>query len=392
MLSYSHQHIGNSVQIVPHGLLTEEGIKHHSFEVVDWNGMPAFPLTYPNSQIPFDIFTASFYLVTRYEEYTVSKSSLDKHIRYKHQMSLAYNNNFLHLPVIDLWAYRLLDILKSHNYSLTVKPRRFNYITTVDLDSAYAFKHKGLLRVTFAAFKSLLSNGKPNFLQRFRVVLGLAPDPFDIYDDLIQILPESPQTVWFIHTGKWGKYDKSIPVNKPAVKTLINRLGEKFRIGIHPSYGSFLNEKKTRKEVSVLVDALNLYVACSRQHFLRLSLPKTYRMLIKLGITEDFTMGYSDVIGFRAGTCTPFVFFDLPAEQMLNLKVFPFQVMDSTFVGNNLAPSVARDEIFRMVDSVRSVNGTFISIWHIDYLSGYGYSKGWLSTIKEMLNYLREEQ
>ena len=102
-------------------------------------------------------------------------------------MSLAYNNNFLHLPIIDLWAYRLLDILKLHNYSLTVKPRRFNYITTVDLDSAYAFKHKGLLRVTFAAFKSLLSNGKPHFLQRFRVVLGLAPDPFDIYDDLIQI-------------------------------------------------------------------------------------------------------------------------------------------------------------------------------------------------------------
>ncbi len=391
MLSYSHQRIGNSVQIVPHGLLTEESIKHHSFEVVDWDGVPAFPLTSSNSQIPFDIFTASFYLVTRYEEYTVSKSNLDKHSRYRHQLSLAYNNNFLHLPVIDLWAYRLLYILKSHNYLLTVKTRRFNHITTVDLDSAYAFKHKGLLRVTFASFKALLSNGKPDFLRRYRVLLGLELDPFDIYDDLIQILPESPQAVWFIHTGKWGRYDKSIPVNKPAVKTLINRLGEKFRIGIHPSYGSFLNEKKTRKEVSELVDSLNQYVACSRQHYLRLSLPRTYRMLVKLGITEDYTMGYSDISGFRAGTCTPFVFYDLWAEQMLNLKVFPFQMMDATFVGNNLTPDVAKDEVLRMIDVVRSVNGTFISIWHVDYLSGYRYSAGWLSTIKEMLNYLRKE-
>ena len=103
-------------------------------------------------------------------------------------------------------------------------------------------------------------------------------------------------------------------------------------------------------------------------------------------------MGYSDISGFRAGTCTPFVFYDLWAEQMLNLKVFPFQMMDSTFVGNNLTPDIAKDEVLRMIDVVRSLNGTFISIWHIDYLSGYGYSAGWLSAIKEMLNYLNREQ
>lgn len=389
MLSYSHHQIGNSVQIIPHGLLTEVGVRHHSFEVTDWGGLPAFPLTEPDAEIPFDIFSASFYLVSRYEEYTSSRLNADKHSRYSHLMSLATKNNFLHLPIVDLWAYKLLGIFKSRNFSLTIKPRKFSHTVTFDLDSAFAFKHKGLVRVTLSAFNSMLSGGKPDFINRFKVLAGLKPDPFDIYDELLPLLPVSPQTIWFIHTGSWGKYDKSISINSNSMKNIVNRLGEKFRVGIHPSYCSYLNEIRTQEELADLVNTLEQAVACSRQHYLRLSLPASYRILARMGITEDYTMGYSDTVGFRAGTCTPFIFYDLLAEQSLNLKVFPFFVMDSALVGSKVSSEESVTLIKKLIDTVKQVNGTFISVWHVDYLSGYEHENGWFNTLRETLNYLR---
>jgi hypothetical protein len=279
-----------------------------------------------------------------------------------------------------------LEILKARNYSLSIKPRKFNQIITIDLDSAYAFKHKGIIRVLLSAFKSVITNGKPDFVKRFKVLAGLEADPFDIYSNLFTILPSSPQTIWFVHAGKWGKYDKPIPISTPAMKALVGTLAEKYRVGIHPSYSSFMNEHKTREELADLVNALDQAVACSRQHYIRLRLPMSYRILTKMGITEDYSMGYSDTVGFRAGTCTPFVFYDLISEQPLNLKVFPFQVMDSIFVNEKISPEKAREIIFGLIEAVRRVNGTFISVWHVDYLSGYGQSDGWFSLLKDVLN------
>lgn len=391
LLSYSHQQIGKSVQVIPHGLLTETGVHHHSFEVTDWNGLPSFPLTAPDAEIPFDIFSASFYLLTRYEEYTSSRLNSDKHSRYSHLMSIASKNNFLHLPIIDLWAFRFLEILSKRGYSLTCKTRKFNHIVTFDLDSAYAFKHKGLVRVALSAIKSLVSGAKPDFIRRFKVLAGLKPDPFDIYDELIPILPSTPQTIWFIHSGSWGSYDKPIPIHSDAMKNLVQSLGEKFRIGIHPSYNSFLNENRTRDELAVLVDVLDQAVGCSRQHYLRLSLPTSYRILVKLGVTEDYTMGYSETIGFRAGTCTPFVFFDLLAEQPINLKVYPFQTMDSAMILKGMSADNAFGSVKQMIESVKNVNGTFVSVWHVDYLSGYQNDGDWFEVFKQTLSYLKED-
>ncbi|MGE0078935.1 MAG: polysaccharide deacetylase family protein [Bacteroidales bacterium] len=392
LMSYSHQKFDRGLQIVPNGLLTESGVRHHSFEVLNWDGLPAFPLTAPDTEIPFDIFSASFYLITRYEEYTCSRFKLDKHGRFGYLLSIASQNGFLHLSIVDLWAYKLLDIFKARNFSLTIKQRKFKQITTLDLDSAYAIKSKGLLRMFLSSLKSMLAGRNPAFVKRIKVSMGLSIDPFDIYDELFDILPISPQTIWFVHAGRWGKYDKSIPINSSSMKILVNRLAEKFRIGIHPSYSSFLNEQKTRSELSELVDALDQSVACSRQHYLRIRVPQTYRILQKMGITEDYSMGYSDNFGFRAGTCTPFIFYDLLAEQTLSIKVIPFQVMDSALVRSRVSPDESHKIIQQLIDSVKQVDGTFVSVWHVDYLSGYEQSKGWFDSLKKMLMYLRSFQ
>jgi len=63
---------------------------------------------------------------------------------------------------------------------------------------------------------------------------------------------------------------------------------------------------------------------------LRLNLPDTYRNLIDEDITDDYSMGYAALPGFRAGICSPYNFYDLDIEVETKLRVHPFMVMDGT--------------------------------------------------------------
>ena len=96
--------------------------------------------------------------------------------------------------------------------------------------------------------------------------------------------------------------------------SLIKQLGNTSTIGIHPSYASNKNSKMIGIEKQRLEHILGKSVHHNRFHFLKFSLPKSYQQLLAYGISNDYSMGYADQIGFRAGTCTPFNFYDLENE------------------------------------------------------------------------------
>ena len=68
-LSYTHQALGNEFFIASHELLFQQGIQEIPIEVSNWSGIPAFFKVAKSSKMPYDIFAASFYLISRYEEY-----------------------------------------------------------------------------------------------------------------------------------------------------------------------------------------------------------------------------------------------------------------------------------------------------------------------------------
>ena len=115
---------------------------------------------------------------------------------------------------------------------------------------------------------------------------------------------------------------------------LIQRISKEYEIGIHPSFAGFVHgcHGKVIKEKERLEKIVEKKITKSRQHYLNLKFPKTYQNLIKAGITEDYTMGFADQIGFRAGTCTPYYFYDLENETKTDLLIVPFQVMDGTLL------------------------------------------------------------
>ena len=124
----------------------------------------------------------------------------------------------------------------------------------------------------------------------------------------------------------------------------------------------------------------------SRQHYLRFSLPETYQQLIDLEIEEDYSMGYASHVGFRASTCTPFYFYDLDFEIQTPLKIFPFVLMDTTLNDYmKLTPKQSLGRIKDLYMEVKKVNGTLITLFHNESISGYMRWNGWQRVYQTML-------
>ena len=63
---------------------------------------------------------------------------------------------------------------------------------------------------------------------------------------------------------------------------------------------------------------------------------------------------------------------------MLDLKVYPFQAMDFTLREKlKLSPEEAVDAVVKLAEKVKKVNGTFVMIWHNEYMTGTSPFKGW---------------
>jgi len=68
-LTYAKQPLGNEFFIKSEDLLFEQGINDIEIKIGDWQGVPCFFQNKQNATVPFDVFAASFYLLSRYEEY-----------------------------------------------------------------------------------------------------------------------------------------------------------------------------------------------------------------------------------------------------------------------------------------------------------------------------------
>lgn len=375
-INYSDFNTTDAIQITPASLLFEKTIVPIETEVFFWKKNTAFFKT-GNGEVPFDLFSATFFLISRYEEYLSSEK--DMHGRFKAVNSFAYKNSFLQKPVIDLWCFELKKIIAEKFGNQLNTQKEFEYIATFDIDNAFAYKYKGVFRTVANSIREI---GKLDFKQlftRWKVILGFLKDPFDTYDYIFNAIETNElKSIFFFLIGDYHKHDKNLNYKKKRFKDLISWINQKTEVNIHPSYHSnknfeFINIEKKRLELIV-----EKKIESSRQHYLKLSFPETYRSLINANICNDYTMGYSEQPGFRASTCTPFNFYDLEIEEKTNLKIYPFAYMEVTFhTYLKMNPVDSVKIIEKMIEAVKEVNGTFISIWHNETLSESKLWSGW---------------
>ncbi len=373
-LNYSVKSFENSIQIIPASILFENIIKKQNI-IIERNNYPYFFKT--NGNFPFDIFAASFYLISRYEEYLAHDK--DIHGRFLAKNSVAYKNNFLQIPIVDIWINELKNNLITKFPEIKFNSKQYLFLPTIDIDIAYLSPFsRGFLRGILSILKNIFYLKFKELYFQLSIILNKTEDSFDTYSQLENIHNQyNLSSIYFISAGKYGKYDKNVPVNNKYFNKLINSISNN-TIGIHPSYKSNKNINVLKDEINSLSLKCNKIITKSRQHFLILQLPETYRNIIKAGITEDYTMGYAEEIGFRPGTCSPFYFYDLQEEKETKLKIFPFAIMDATLINyKNSDQENIKGLIKKMVEEVKKVNGTFITIWHNTTLSGLYIWKDW---------------
>lgn len=323
---------------------------------------------FPSSEkqtFPFDLPTAIFWMLGRWEEYYAEK--WDIHKRFPASASLAYQKGFLDLPVVDQWIHLLRTKLSAIYPELVFpKPKSVN-LRTIDVDFAWRYKYKSYP----AAIKSIFRDfwvGQPGLgLHGIKVLAGMAIDPYDIYDRWAQ-----KKYILFFPLGERSQYDKNFSRYNTTYRRLVKNWITKHTGGIHPSYASANDLEVLKDEVLAFQKITDTSPVRSRQHFLRLIIPDTYRNLIHCGIHEDWSMGYADSPGFRAGTAYPFHWYDIEKEEETALIIYPTVIMDVT-LRNYLGLSIgqAKAKIQDLWTKMHPTGGYFISLGHNNSLSGY---------------------
>lgn len=390
VINYGDVPVPGAFNIFASGLSGETAIREFKPEV-QRNGRQTILFPAPAGfDLPFDLFSAVFYLLTRYEEYLPFKA--DEHGRYEADQSLAFHEGFLEEPVVDQWIKMLKTALVQKYPGLNPVQHDFQYASTFDVDNPWAYLHKGFFRTAGGFIKNMLQLNYTEFRLRLDVLRGKRPDPYDAYDYILGIEKQYGfQSAFFFLSGGYGRYDSNYALGTPAFKNLLKRLKPGRTIGIHPSFRSNRSTELLQFEVERFSRFLGSRAEASRQHFLILRFPETYRRLMKMGMKEDHSMGYASGIGFRAGTSRPFRFYDLLFECETNLLVHPFVVMDVTlqqYLG--LKPDEALIRISAIVEKIKAVNGIFTSLWHNESLSETGVWKGWRRVYEGMINYCRQ--
>ena len=288
----------------------------------------------------------------------------DSYGRFTKDESLGFKHQFLHQPVIDIWAYKFQDALKTHFPKYEFKIRKFSLNPVIDVPVAYYFKNKGLLRTLGETLSDLFSLRFKFIYDRFSVLFGLKKDPYDNFNWIInrQRVSSIKFNVFFL-IGNFNTYDKNNSTNKKQFISLIKSIADYCTVGIKASYMALDSLAILKSEKQLMDGIINTDTTTVRSSFSKINLPSTYRNYIDLEIYSDYTMGYADTIGFRAGTCTPFLFYDLDYEIQTPLKIYPYQLMDFSLLKYTSFLD-KKETLLNAISEVKKVNGLFTFVFH----------------------------
>ncbi len=389
-MSYTRQPLSNEIFIRSHELLFEQGLSDFDVNVHDWDDTKGFFSASDKSSLPYDIFAASFFLLSRYEEYLPHVK--DEYGRFTAAESLAYKHKFLQQPVVDIWAYKLKALLQSQFPEYRFPQKKYTIQPVIDVPMAYYFKQKGLMRIIGGTVSDMAHFKLKQLYQRYQTILGFRRDPYDTFKWIINKQKSTQQRfVVFFLIGDYSTYDKNISINSKPFVSLIKSIADYCTVGLKVSFLALEDYEMLKKEKLKLESIINYPVEVSRHSFSKLNLPESYRNLIELEVKHDYTMGYINQLGFRAGTCTPFLFYDLDYEVQTPLQIHSYHCIDYALL-NKQSFLDRKEELERLIKKVKDVNGTFTAVFHNYAFSNEPQWKGFKKLFSIILNSVKADE
>ncbi|SDL47726.1 hypothetical protein SAMN04488034_104223 [Salinimicrobium catena] len=371
-LSYGKQSLGNEIFIQNVDLLLEQGMTDMEVKVQEWDEVPCFFGVSENSSLPFDIFAATFYLLSRYEEYLPHVK--DEEGRFPASESLAFQEGFLDKPVIDIWAYKFREVLQQKFPDFNFPKRPYATENVIAVTEAYCYKKKGIVRSLLGFTEDLLHLKPKYLLHRVQVLVKLKRDPYDVYDRIIRIFKKYHVPIKFMfQVSDFSTHDRNINHNRLEFQSLIKSVADYAEVGLQPGY--FANQKfrALKEEKTRLEGILKRPVVSALNNKYNLLLPDTYNNMVELEFKNDYSMGYPEAMGFRAGTCTPFLFYDINFEITTPLLIHPYVV--NIQATQKMKETEIEYKVLELKRQIKLVDGKFISVFTNKDFSEYANAK-----------------
>ncbi len=382
-ISYGNKAIEDELFFQSYGLLEQQGFEAMDITVKKWDDTIGFFSVSTNSTFRYDIFSASFYMLSRYEEYLPHVK--DDFGRFMASESLAYKSGFLQQPVVDIWAYKLKNVLLQRYPKMEFPVRKISIFPLIEASQPYSYKQKGFFRTLVGYVGSILRGRVRNIAERTQVLMGLKRDPLDTFKWIINNARRNDmRMVVFFLLGESRVFEDSINTHREKFKMLIKYVADYKEVGLIFSAGSLNNYEMLKKEKKWMEEITNRSLYSSINSDFLVNLPDIYRHLVELEIKNDYTMIFRNNVGFRAGTCTPFLFYDLDYEIKTPLMIHPSAMTTSAF------QKKYSSDILKTVNSllieVEKVDGTFSMIFTNRDFSPSENNKIWRSIFAEKLH------
>lgn len=319
-----------------------------------------------------DIIAGTYFLITRYEE-IVKRDTRDKHGRFCGKQSLPGRAGFIHRPVVDEYGRLLRKWLETQGMKMSPEPRKIKKIyLTHDVDAPF------YCRTVRAAIRETVKRGKPIFALK-NILRKSDKDPYYTFpwlmeqdDELRRNLgTERCEIIYFFKSGGQGRYDKPLyNIKSTDMQSLFTLCREKkVTIGLHSSYRAGIDPGAIVEERRNLCRTVGNEITCNRHHYLDSREPEDMDKLIDAGITDDFTMGYADMAGYRLGTSRPVRWINPVTKKMMNLTLHPLTIMECTLSNErymNLKYEEALAYCRELIKQTANKNGDLTLLWHND--------------------------
>jgi hypothetical protein len=329
---------------------------------------------------PVDLLAATVLTLGRFEE--ILPSPKDEHGRFCARSSIAWRDGFLHRPVVDEFGLGLEQALLHLLPQWKPQERRLRVKVSHDVDEiGLPFSFRG-------AVGHAVRRGRP--LWAVRDLLARPLHLETTYQGLLRRIVGlsiergiKPAVYW--KASDPGPNDTGYDPRHRAIRPMIDEFRKDgVEMGIHPGYRTFQSRERLSAEVSTLQEFLGERLLGGRQDYLRWN-PQMWIEWESLGLAYDSSVGFTDQLGFRAGTCYPFHPWIFSESREANILEIPILAMDDAVkTHEELEPGAALPKIREIVERCRLVGGVFTLIWHNITIIDPGFRQVYQTLLDEL--------
>ena len=351
----------------------------NSFLIPVFNDKENFISSHNNTiRVNADIVTLSFLLLSRKEEIYIK--TRDEYNRFVFSDSLTYKYNLIDFPIVDEYSFLLRKkLIKLINLDFKFNSD-FKIYLTHDVDNFYRFSSFVKNFKTIVGGDLISRKNLKLFKNSIKELIETKKD--SLKDPKIKVTlnynrknPQNIESHFFFLAYDKKDFDYRYDIFDKRIDFVLKQIEKNNNYwGLHCGFNGYDDNKIFNEQLN----RLSHYgkIKENRNHYLKFDVKKTIPILEQNGIKYDYTLGYSERIGFKCGTCHEYNLFNFTKNKKSSVIERPLIVMDGSLKQKmKLNEEDAFNKIIVLYNLCKRLHGNFIILWHPD------------SAIREWYNY-----